>query len=437
MAAALPLAAVAFAHPANVPSSQIKVSPDGTFVARIRFDAIAFASGTTPKLADDGEMNALLDSPEPILRASLAESARRFRSGFSALEGGTIDELSYPTALSVQRFLAGNPSPRLPVMLTATVKGHLPRGARSISFRYPETFDTVIQTVEFPYREPISEPVEPGHASSRQTIPTAEEVAATAASFRDRPADPIPQAQVAEPPATAITPFEPSIGAPKVASKKAEPPVTPKTEPMPAVDAKEPEPVPEPASEGPSLLGQCGIYLKMGFTHILPEGIDHILFVLGLFLLGNNTKSLLKQVTAFTVAHSLTLALATLDIVRLPGRVIEPLIAISIAFVAIENLFMKDAMKWRTLVVFLFGLVHGMGFAEVFHDAGLSGSGLVTALLSFNVGVELGQLSVIAMALGAVGWFRQDARYRKLVVMPASGLIAAVAIFWTIQRIWF
>ena len=93
----------------------------------------------------------------------------------------------------------------------------------------------------------------------------------------------------------------------------------------------------------------------MGYTHILPEGLDHILFVLGLFLLGSNAKALLKQVTAFTVAHSITLALATLNVVRLPGSVIEPLIAASIAFVAVENLFLKDVKPWRTLVVFLFG----------------------------------------------------------------------------------
>jgi len=173
----------------------------------------------------------------------------------------------------------------------------------------------------------------------------------------------------------------------------------------------------------------------MGFTHILPEGLDHILFVLGLFLLGSNTKSLIKQITAFTVAHSITLALATLDIVRLPGRIIEPLIAISIAFVAIENFFFKEVKPWRIAVAFLFGLVHGMGFAEVFHDAGLSGGGLVTALLSFNIGVELGQLSVVALAFLAVGWFRKDERYRPYIVLPASFLIAAVALFWTVQRV--
>jgi hypothetical protein len=173
----------------------------------------------------------------------------------------------------------------------------------------------------------------------------------------------------------------------------------------------------------------------MGFAHILPGGLDHILFILGLFLLGSNTKALLKQITAFTVAHSITLALATLGFVHLPGRVIEPLIALSIAFVAAENLFSKEVKPRRTAVVFLFGLVHGMGFAEVFADAGLRGQGLVTALLGFNVGVELGQLAVVALALLAVGWFRKHQRYRQFVVVPASVIIGAVALFWTAERI--
>ena len=185
----------------------------------------------------------------------------------------------------------------------------------------------------------------------------------------------------------------------------------------------------------PNPLGaKVATYGRMGFTHILPQGLDHILFVLGLFLLGSNTMALVKQITAFTVAHSITLALTALGVIHLPGRIIEPIIALSIAFVAIENLFARDVRPWRTAVVFVFGLVHGMGFAEVFADAGLRGTGLLTALVSFNVGVELGQLAVVGLAFAVVGWFRKDPRYRQIVVMPASLLIALVAIFWTVQR---
>ena len=173
----------AWAHPANVPSAQIKVAPDGTFTARVRFDVVAFATLATPRDADDRAMSALIDGPDDALAASLADAAGRFRRGFSALDGGVIDRLEFPTVGTVRRFLAGNPSPRLPAMLTTLVWGHLPRGARTIAFRYPDLFDTVIQTVEFPYREPVSEPVDTGHASSTLTIPTPEEIARTSAIF--------------------------------------------------------------------------------------------------------------------------------------------------------------------------------------------------------------------------------------------------------------
>jgi len=175
-------------------------------------------------------------------------------------------------------------------------------------------------------------------------------------------------------------------------------------------------------------------YVKMGYKHILPEGLDHILFVLGLVLLSKKTKALLWQITAFTVAHSITLALSLYGIVRLPSSIVEPIIAASIAFVAIENILTTDLKPWRPFVVFAFGLVHGMGFAGALQDLGLARHDFLTALIGFNVGVELGQLSVVAMVLLAIGWFRSNASYRKMIVIPGSTAIALVAIFWTIQR---
>lgn len=430
-------ASLTFAHPANVPSCLAKVKPDGTLTMRIRFDAIAFATGASPKEADDEAMTALIDGPENVLRETLADAAGRFRRGMMIGNGGEIESLEFPTVMAVRRFLAGDPNPRLPVMLEAIVRARLPKGTRTVAFRYPDTFGVVIQTVEFPYTEPISEPVSPGGTSTTLTIPTDEEVAHLAASMiAPRPAP----AAIAKPaPAPLLKPEPIPVPAPDpkpVAVKKETPKPTPPVKAMPP---------PEKAPEGPPVTSVVAAptpagspirtYLEMGFTHILPEGLDHILFVVGLFLLGTNTKSLLKQITAFTVAHSITLALATLGVVHLPGRIIEPAIALSIAFVAAENLFIKEVKPRRTAVVFLFGLVHGMGFAEVFADAGLRGQGLVTALLSFNVGVELGQLAVVGIALLAVGWFRKDQRYRKVVVVPASLVIALLAIFWTAERI--
>ncbi|HJW09726.1 MAG TPA: HupE/UreJ family protein [Holophagaceae bacterium] len=185
-------------------------------------------------------------------------------------------------------------------------------------------------------------------------------------------------------------------------------------------------------------LRTAGLYLRLGFTHIVPEGLDHILFVLGLFLLSLQWRPLLAQTGAFTLAHSITLGLAMLGLVSLPPRVVEPAIALSIAFVAIENLFRPDLSRWRVALVFTFGLVHGLGFAGVLKDLGLPRGQFAPALLAFNLGVELGQLAVIAVAFLVVGsWARRKAWYRERVAIPASCLIAGTGLFWTVQRLFF
>ena len=176
-------------------------------------------------------------------------------------------------------------------------------------------------------------------------------------------------------------------------------------------------------------------YVALGFTHILPKGLDHILFVLGLFLLSTRWKPLLIQVTAFTIAHSITLALSVYGVVSLPPGIVEPLIAASIAYVAIENILTPRLQPWRPLVVFGFGLLHGLGFAGVLREIGLPRSQFVNALVSFNVGVEFGQLAVIALAFLAVGiWGYNRDWYRPRVVVPASAAIAVVGLYWTVER---
>ena len=175
-------------------------------------------------------------------------------------------------------------------------------------------------------------------------------------------------------------------------------------------------------------------YLKLGFTHILPKGLDHILFVLGLFLLGAGWRPLLYQVTAFTVAHSVTLALSMQGIVALPERLVETLIALSISWVAIENIATSKLKPWRVAIVFGFGLLHGLGFAGVLSGLGMPESRFLAALIAFNVGVELGQIGVLAIAFALVGRFQQLAGYRRFVVVPGSGLIAATGIWWAIAR---
>ena len=139
--------------------------------------------------------------------------------------------------------------------------------------------------------------------------------------------------------------------------------------------------------------------------------------------------------TAFTIAHSITLALTMYGIVSLPSRVVEPLIALSIAYVAIENLVTSELKPWRLALVFVFGLLHGMGFAGVLSDLGLPRGEFLTALLSFNLGVEAGQLTVIAIAALCVVWYRHRPWYHRRVVVPASLAIAAIGVYWTVTRV--
>jgi hypothetical protein len=177
-------------------------------------------------------------------------------------------------------------------------------------------------------------------------------------------------------------------------------------------------------------------YIPVGFTHILPKGWDHILFVLGLFFLSPKLRPLLWQVSAFTVAHTATLALGTLGIVTVSPAIVEPLIAASIVYVGIENIFARHLHSGRTLIVFCFGLLHGLGFASVLGEFGLAEGQFLSSLLGFNVGVELGQLAVIAAAFLTLGLrFRGSLKYRGRVAIPASVTIAAVGGFWFVERV--
>jgi hydrogenase/urease accessory protein HupE len=176
-------------------------------------------------------------------------------------------------------------------------------------------------------------------------------------------------------------------------------------------------------------------YLVIGFEHIVPKGLDHILFVVGIFLLSIRLKPLLLQVTAFTLAHTITLGLSIYGVISVPPSIVEPLIALSIAYVGIENCFSAKLQPWRLALVFSFGLLHGLGFAGVLSEIGLPRSEFMTALISFNVGVEFGQLTVICGCLLLFGWCSKRDWYRSVVVIPLSAIIAAVALYWTWERI--
>ena len=177
-------------------------------------------------------------------------------------------------------------------------------------------------------------------------------------------------------------------------------------------------------------------YIELGFKHILPKGMDHILFILGLFLFSSAIKPLLWQITMFTIAHTITLGLAMNGLFDLSAQIVQPLIALSIVYVGVENVFARKLEKSRLLLVFAFGLLHGLGFASMLSDFGMPEYAFVSALISFNVGVELGQLTILLMAYLLIGlWFGKRQWYKPLVINPASIVIAIIAFYWFIDRL--
>ncbi|WP_341206438.1 HupE/UreJ family protein [uncultured Psychrosphaera sp.] len=176
-------------------------------------------------------------------------------------------------------------------------------------------------------------------------------------------------------------------------------------------------------------------YLHSGFIHIIPKGIDHILFVLGLFLSTIMFRKLVWQVTTFTLAHSISLGLAASGVISISADIIEPLIALSIAFVAFENIRNSEAGSSRLIMIFIFGLLHGLGFAFVLTEFGLPSNSFLTSLFAFNIGVEVGQLTVLAVAGVLLYSWSKKPSYRMFVQIPGSVLIGFVGLYWTIERL--
>jgi hydrogenase/urease accessory protein HupE len=177
-------------------------------------------------------------------------------------------------------------------------------------------------------------------------------------------------------------------------------------------------------------------FLPAGIHHIL-IGPDHILFLLGLILLGGSFRRLLLIVTAFTLAHSVTLSLAALGLVNPPSRVIEPAIALSIIYVGADNLLGRGGRDVRAWIAFGFGFVHGFGFAGVLREMGLPPAALGWSLFAFNVGVELGQALIVAAAASALALLRsRSRRAAELVAVAGSAVVIVAGTFWFVERIW-
>lgn len=177
-------------------------------------------------------------------------------------------------------------------------------------------------------------------------------------------------------------------------------------------------------------------FLRLGIQHIL-LGLDHLLFLCGLLLVAHGWRQLVLVVTSFTIAHSLTLGLAAFNLVNVPDRVAEPLIAATILFVGVENIVLHGEPRGRWVVAFVFGLIHGLGFASVLRGLGLgeNGRGMVLPLLSFNLGIELGQLAVALLLLPFLLRLAQSPNYRSRWQPSLSGLIAVAGAYWLVQRL--
>jgi len=186
----------------------------------------------------------------------------------------------------------------------------------------------------------------------------------------------------------------------------------------------------------PSQIKVMNTYVEAGFFHIVPRGWDHMLFIMGIFLMTLKLKPLIWQATMFTLAHSITLTAGVFEWIRLPVAIVEPLIALSIAYVAIENLFLKRMSRLRLPVVFAFGLLHGLGFASMLTDFGLPEGAYIQALLWFNVGVEFGQLAVLFAGYFILSiWFSRESTFRRWVTLPGSIIIGWIGVSWCYDRI--
>ncbi|MBK7405081.1 MAG: HupE/UreJ family protein [Phycisphaerales bacterium] len=386
--------AAAAVHPALGTVATIKITPgpDGATVELIvTHDALAYALNDTSVRITDPQMYALLDGPREDLASALQDGRERFQSGFKLLADGQPLELELiqsPSLELIDQWKLDNPTERLPCKLEFIAQAKLPQGAATIAIRAPAVFDQVILGVTRPGFETTFMPLEPAETSPEFDV-------------------------------SALT----------------------GPTPTPASDGGDAAPTPPPATthptrpSGPGVLSVAWRYIELGYRHIIPNGADHELFILGLFLLNSRLKDLLWQTMTFTLAHTCTVTLATFGLVHVSPALINPVVALTIAFVAIENLFTTKVHPWRAGVAFLFGLIHGIGFAAGLLSIGLPPSQLVTAIIAFNVGVEGGHLTILAIAFAVLGWWRHESWYRARVSIPLSVAIAVIALYWFVQRV--
>ncbi len=389
-------------HPAVPTVALVKIQPGGKVEVTLIHDALAFALNDTSARISDAQMYAFLAAPAEEISEACEDGRKRLVIGLRLMADGqpvNLEISESPTLASINQWKIEHPTLRLPCKLEFILEGTLPPGTKSVTFRYPEILSDLVMLVERPGLETSDFPLAPAEVSnpidvSMATAPAPAAIAPQAGAVQAAAA----QAGAVQEPADATTP--------KVRS-----------------------------TDYAGAVSGFWSYIKFGFRHIIPKGADHALFVLGLFLLSPRIKPVLWQITAFTVAHTLTLALTTLHIIGMPSSIVEPIIALSIAFIGIENLLTTKVHPWRPAIAFIFGLVHGMGVASAFDEVGFTPGHLISSLAAFTIGVEAGHLAVLAAAFALLAWTRDKKWYRARVAIPISVVISIAALFWTVQRV--
>lgn len=400
-----------FAHPAVRCAAILKVDANGAATLSLRFDVAAFALNEEPFKIADEPMWAFVDGPpaevERLLRDASGRLERHVRVRVDSQDLPIILK-SFPALSDFEHWKSSvrtpGDKPRLPWMAEAVIAfetrppaAHDAATPIQLTLRFPEVLGDIVLATEVPHAEAQAFVLKAGETSQQISINLGAIPGSTQASTQN----PTPLTTQSEPP--------------------------------------------------PSTHGFLS-FIRMGIEHIVPDGLDHMLFILGLYLASPRLRSLLILVTTFTLAHSVTLTLAATGLVVAPPRLIEPIIALSIAAIAIGNIFSTRKKRsqtaaqahttsdtkseWiRAAIVFAFGLVHGLGFASAFQEMELPKSVLVPAIIGFNLGVELGQLLVLCAAFALIGWAARKPWYRAVVVIPASAAIACVGIYWAVTRI--
>ncbi len=359
------------AHPTFSTSAVVTVKPDGLVTISVRHDALAFALNDTSANVADAPMYELLKGSDGAMSEAFDQARDRFSRLCVLAADGGRIDLNITAFPSTQ-------------------------AVRAWQREFPDRRLPVKMDVEATARLPA--------AARRVSIRFPEVLGELIVTFDLPGKEPV------------TLPLRAGEASPELAVGA-----------EPATGRREQAPV--------SLAGVLWRYAALGFTHIIPQGPDHALFVLGLFLLVPRIATVLWQITAFTVAHTITLTLSSLHIIGMPSSIVEPAIAVTIAFIGVENLCTTKVQPWRPAVAFAFGLVHGLGVATAFNEAGFPPGKLVSSLAAFTVGVEGGHVVVLAAAFLTLGWWRNKPWYRKRVVIPLSLLIAIIAVFWIVQRV--